>query len=105
MDKLKMLNYDDKFCSKFNLQPISQHYFMFSSSAAEQLQYFATMVSWLLSFQGAQLAAPEEYVNKTDPIRHHTLFLVFYIYIFVTIMGGGRSIPPLSALKAALCYN
>lgn len=70
MDKLKMLNYDDRFCGKFSLPPISQHYFMFSSSAAEQLQYFATLVSWLLSFQGVQLAAPEEYGDPNETVSN-----------------------------------
>lgn len=62
-DTLKLLDYDSQFCSKHNLPPISQHYFAFSTSASEQLHYFAHLFSWLISFQRVELKAPDEYAD------------------------------------------
>jgi len=61
LDKLKMLDYDAKFCKKFQLKPINRHYFAAASDASTQLHYFASLMSWLLSLAGKSFDAPDQY--------------------------------------------
>lgn len=60
-DKLKMLDYDTKFCARFQLKPIARHYFAIPGSGSEQLNYFAALMSWLLSLAGHNFPAPAQY--------------------------------------------
>jgi len=39
---------------------------VYPADAASQLRYFGTLVSWLLSFQGADMQAPEEYGDPNE---------------------------------------
>lgn len=61
LDKLKLLDYDTKFCKKFKLKPISRHYFSLAGDAAQQLNYFANLMSWLLSLAGKKFDPPDEF--------------------------------------------
>ena len=60
-DKLKLLNYDNDFCSKRGYKSFSKHYFAVADNANEQLFVFGGLMSWLLSIVGHRFTAPEQY--------------------------------------------
>eukprot|EP00823_Brevimastigomonas_motovehiculus_P005567 TRINITY_DN4140_c0_g1_i1.p1 TRINITY_DN4140_c0_g1~~TRINITY_DN4140_c0_g1_i1.p1 ORF type:complete len:424 (+),score=113.49 TRINITY_DN4140_c0_g1_i1:104-1375(+) len=53
-DKLKLLDYETKFCTENNLKPLGRFYFAFpSKSSADQFSYLSSLVNWLLKEVGA----------------------------------------------------
>lgn len=47
-DKLKILNYETKFCRTKNLKPITGLYFSLPGKPSEQFPYFSSLCGWLL---------------------------------------------------------
>lgn len=61
LDKLKLLDYDTKFCQTEKMKPLSRHYFATAGNTSEQLYYFGKLMSWLLSLANQKFAAPDQY--------------------------------------------
>lgn len=70
LDNLKILDYDSKFCSKYNLKPISNLYFAIPTDASAQLHYFTNLVSWLLSLVKENFDAPDQYDDPNTTITN-----------------------------------
>eukprot|EP01027_Heterolobosea_sp_BB2_P002111 GEZU01003183.1.p1 GENE.GEZU01003183.1~~GEZU01003183.1.p1 ORF type:complete len:436 (+),score=125.18 GEZU01003183.1:74-1381(+) len=62
VEKLKLLNYEHGFCAKYGLRPLERTYFALPlSNASEQLYYFATLVSWILSLTKQNFLPPAKF--------------------------------------------
>lgn len=63
VDKLKLLNYERRFCNSRSPPWPRLHKFYFALPSAnrnEQFLYFSTMVAWLFTLLGCQFAPPSE---------------------------------------------
>jgi len=70
LDQLKLLDYDSKFCPKYNLKPLSRLYFAIAADASAQLHYFTNLMSWLLSIAGENFDAPDQYDDPNTTITN-----------------------------------
>jgi estrogen-related receptor beta like 1 len=62
LDKLKLLDYENKFCRPKNLKPILKTYFAVpSANPNEQFYYFTSAVAWLMSLNNRNIAPPNQY--------------------------------------------
>lgn len=60
-DKLKILNYETKFCAKKSLKPLTPLYFALPGKASEQFPYFSQVACWLLTEIGASFLEWSEF--------------------------------------------
>jgi len=66
VERLKLLNYEQEFCTARNFKPCTRTFFaMASSNPNEQFYYFTSLVSWLLSYLGKNFPPPSQYDDPT----------------------------------------
>lgn len=65
MDRLKLMNYEEKFCKKFKFPPFPRHYFAMSTNPGEQFFSFSNLAVWFLTKIGKRLEQPQEVAATT----------------------------------------
>ena len=46
LQKLKLLDYENRFCARRGFAPLSAHYFAVAGKPSEQFPYFSALVLW-----------------------------------------------------------
>lgn len=49
MDKLRILDYEKRFCAKIKIKPLPRHYFALPTNPGEQFHYFTNLAVWLIN--------------------------------------------------------
>eukprot|EP00794_Sanderia_malayensis_P010785 gene10785-11939_t len=61
LDKLKLLEYETKFCKEWAFKPFSRHFFAVPTNPGEQFHAFTSVAVWALNECGVSLERPQEY--------------------------------------------
>nr|XP_002121351.1 intraflagellar transport protein 57 homolog [Ciona intestinalis] len=69
-DKLKLLNYEEHFLRKYNVKPLSRHYFALVTNSGEQFYVFTALSAWLINVAGHQFDMPQEYDDPNATISN-----------------------------------
>eukprot|EP00163_Fabomonas_tropica_P032776 TRINITY_DN835_c1_g1_i1.p1 TRINITY_DN835_c1_g1~~TRINITY_DN835_c1_g1_i1.p1 ORF type:complete len:446 (+),score=135.89 TRINITY_DN835_c1_g1_i1:168-1505(+) len=73
-DKLKLLDYEDKYCRPNKMKPVSNIYFAVPvANSSEQFGMFAGLTHWLAGLVGQKFAAPDQF---DDPNATATTLLM-----------------------------
>ncbi|CAH8659577.1 unnamed protein product [Schistosoma curassoni] len=67
-EKLKLLNYEKKFCKRRHQKPITRHYFAIPTNPGEQFHCFTTLAAWLISQTNCKVDQPQEYDDPNATI-------------------------------------
>ncbi|CAH8651250.1 unnamed protein product [Schistosoma guineensis] len=67
-EKLKLLNYEKKFCKRRHQKPITRHYFAIPTNPGEQFHCFTTLAAWLISQANCKIDQPQEYDDPNATI-------------------------------------
>ena len=59
-DRLKLLDYETRFCKQHKFKPFSRHYFALPTNPGEQFFAFTNLATWLLTVCGKKLDQPQE---------------------------------------------
>ncbi|KAH8866803.1 Intraflagellar transport protein 57 like [Schistosoma japonicum] len=67
-EKLKLLNYEKKFCKRRHQKPIPRHYFAIPTNPGEQFHCFTSLAAWLISQANCKIDQPQEYDDPNATI-------------------------------------
>ncbi|CAH8569616.1 unnamed protein product [Schistosoma turkestanicum] len=67
-EKLKLLNYEKKFCKRRHQKPITRHYFAIPTNPGEQFHCFTALAAWLISQVNCKIDQPQEYDDPNATI-------------------------------------
>ena len=68
-NKLKLLNYDDDYVSKWRMKPISRIHFAVTTNPGDQLHAFIALAAWLFQKAGIQFDRPNEVISTNKSIN------------------------------------
>jgi len=72
IDKLKLLNYDNKYCKELRMKPLSRHYFALATNPGEQFHAFTSLAAWLITMSGSHMDQPQEFDDPNAIISQIT---------------------------------
>lgn len=70
IDKLKLLEYEEKFLKSLGFKPLSRHYFAIPTNPGEQFFLFTSLCGWLINQSGKKFDMPEEYDDPNATIAN-----------------------------------
>lgn len=70
IDKLKLLNFEERFIKANGLKPLSRHYFALTTNPGEQFSVFTSLCAWLLNISGRSFDMPQEFDDPNATISN-----------------------------------
>jgi len=70
LDKLKLLNFEERFIKPNGVKPISRHYFALGTNPGEQFSVFTSLCAWLINVSGRSFEKPQEFDDPNATISN-----------------------------------